>query len=85
MKVGELYVNGLEWRALMEFIEEILEPVLRHRLQGHPLRFKPRKGEAEIYCFQCDDTVADGDRTFIEALYECVLQHPSVPRCFAKK
>lgn len=62
----------------MEWVQEFIEPVLRHRREGHSLLFKPRKGEAEIFCSQCGEVVSDGDRDLVQQVYECVLQWPKV-------
>jgi hypothetical protein len=67
-----------------EWMERFLLPVLRHREEGHALRFQPKKkGEAKIYCFTCHEDVADGDRDMINAMYESVLQWPVGPKVCA--
>jgi hypothetical protein len=57
-------------------MEEIFFAILKHREDGHGIRFKPHGARAVVYCFECRKEIGDGTREFIEGIYESVLQVP---------
>ncbi len=61
----------------MYWLQDQLEPVLSHRREGHFLKFNVRPREqAEIYCADCKEVICDGDRSVVDTVFECALQHP---------
>jgi hypothetical protein len=65
----------------MYWVEDQLEPVLRHRREGHFIRFNARSNErGEIYCVECKEVICDGARSVVDIVFECTLQHPRLRR-----
>jgi len=56
--------------------EEMFSGILQHRQDGHGIRFKPAGAVASVYCFECREEIASGDRQFIDELFESALQVP---------
>ena len=61
-------------------MEEIFLKVLSHWEVGHKIRFKPLRGDASIFCWDCNCNLVKDERQLIDEIFESVLQLPRVVR-----
>ena len=63
-----------ETGALTQPTDQELDAILKHRLAGHRIRFRPSEVSADIECLHCKSEILSGVRHEVEILYECALQ-----------